>query len=220
MNKLQNNEEWRQARAGYVTASKFATVLKQPRSKAAKESGELSDSAKSYLYELIGEHLTGEPAPSPRSIATDWGDEHEADAKRAYELTTGYRVTDVGFVKHEFRDFVGGSPDGMIYADVDGNANGLIEAKCPFTTREHVRHMLDGVPPDYYTQIQGLLWITDLSWCDFVSFDPRAKAGKSLHIMRVQRDDEYIAMMSERVLRFRDILVKSIVDILEGKGKL
>jgi hypothetical protein len=44
--------------------------------------------------------------------------------------------------------------------------------------------------------------VTGAKWCDFVSFDPRVPDDLQLFIVRVERDDEYIAEMEKEVKEF------------------
>ena len=43
---------------------------------------------------------------------------------------------------------------------------------------------------------------TGRPWCDFVSFDPRLPERLQLLIVRVPRDDVYIAMLEAEVKKF------------------
>ena len=53
----QRSEEWHQLRLGKITASKFKDVLASPATKEAREAGELSASAMTYMLELLAERL-------------------------------------------------------------------------------------------------------------------------------------------------------------------
>ena len=48
--------EWKRKRLGKITASCFGLVKK------LKTTGQWGDTALSYLYDLVGEHITGEPS--------------------------------------------------------------------------------------------------------------------------------------------------------------
>lgn len=49
------------------------------------------------------------------------------------------------------------------------------------------------IKPEYRTQVQYNLLITDRKWCDLVYYHPRG----GLHIIRVERDEEYIERIKE-----------------------
>lgn len=184
----QRTDEWREARAGHITASGIGELLSEARNKADRESGALSKSAESYLLERLGEILTGKPVPEFTSAATDWGNEKEPLARAAYEEYSGNSVDVVGFIHSREMPHVGCSPDGLVGDD------GLVEIKCPYTTREHLRAALSReVPAEYVPQVQCQLWVTGRAWCDFVSYDPRIEyEGLGLIVIRMNRDEEYI----------------------------
>ena len=206
----QGTAEWRQQRVGYITASRFDDVMTRPRSKQDV----LSATAESYLYELIGEHLTGSPGDNVSSRAMDHGSEFEAKAIAAYEWECGVSVEREGFIKHPDEEWVGCSPDGGCVG-----SDGMIEVKCPFTTKEHVRTMLSGeVPSQYVAQVQGCLWVTGRSWCDFISWDGRCESGSELVVIRTERDEKYIKKLAEAVRKFRMIMLKQLEKIRRQNG--
>ena len=58
-NSLQNNPDWYQDRLFHFTSSELYKLLSEPREKAKKEAGELSESAKTYVYDKISEYIIG-----------------------------------------------------------------------------------------------------------------------------------------------------------------
>jgi len=205
----QGSQEWHEARLGLVTASRFRDVLTQPRAKKDQEAGKLSEVAMSYLCELVAETLTGEHR-SASAAALDWGHENEPLARLEYELTCGVDVTETGIVIHD-NGLIGASSDGFIGGD------GAIEIKCPYNPAVHLKTVLSGeMPKEHIPQVQGNLWLAERDWCDFISFDPRIPQGSKarLFVVRVHRDDDYIKMLSERVLAFAE-LVESKVELIK-----
>jgi len=96
--------------------------------------------------------------------------------------------------------------------------DGLIEIKCP-NTATHIDYVMqDKVPTKYIPQIQCQLAVTGRKWCDFVSFDPRLPDGLQILIVRLERDDEYIEKLQDRVVKFLDE-VNSAVNGLKEKMK-
>lgn len=155
--------DWQRARLGKITASKFGLVKRL-------RTGDWGETAFSYLYDLVGEHLTGQPSQTfTGSDATEWGNEYEAEAIEAYTKRTGRKVKSSNvFLQHPELQFVGGTPDGLI------GEKGIVEVKCPFTFKNHLRTVITRtVPDEYLAQIHGYLWLSGRDWCDFVSFDPR-----------------------------------------------
>ena len=212
----QGSPEWLRSRIGIVSASRFKDVLTEPKSKADKESGILSVTAETYMYELVSMILTDE-APSFSSAATDWGHENEPLARLEYSMMTDNNVEEAGIFFHDNRK-AGASPDGLVG---DG---GMIEVKCPFNTVNHVRTVVAGdMPKEHMPQVQGNLWINGREWCDFISFDPRIEGDGRLFIKRIYRDETYIKNLERRVLAFIQkldfVLLESFGITWEGVNK-
>jgi predicted phage-related endonuclease len=171
-----------------ITASCFGSVLCKGRGR------------KIYLRRLIAERLNGQLQNTYTSEAMLWGKEHEQYARKLYQRLNNVRVQNVGFVKYD--EYIGCSPDGLVGTD------GIIEIKCP-NTSTHISYLQkDKLPPKYIPQVQGQLWITGRQWCDFISFDPRHK--RKIHIVKVDRDDEYIAKLKIAVEQFKTELIAKI----------
>ena len=87
-------------RTGRVTASRFRDVMAEPRSKAARDAGELGESALTYMSELLAERITGQRADDwGGNQATQWGNTFEPHARNLYSEFTGHEVTLPGFQK-------------------------------------------------------------------------------------------------------------------------
>ena len=207
-NDTQRTDDWRADRLGIPTASRFKDIMTDPKTKADKEAGVLSQTAQSYALELIAERLTG-LSKDFSSAATDWGNQYESVAVEAYKAHTGQDVLECGFVRHATLE-TGASPDGLIGLD------GGIEIKCPFNTVNHLNNALSGeVPKEYYSQVQGQMWICNLDWVDFVSFDPRIDGPAGLVVIRCNRDQDYINQLEQRIINFNDYITNTLAK-LEG----
>lgn len=205
---IQGSQEWYDARLGKVTASRFSTVL----TTAQRKDEPLSDGARTYLYELVAERLTGIPTDVPQTFAMQWGKELEEPARAKYQWLTGNNIAVYGFVT--MNECIGGSPDGMI-VDQDG----IVEIKCPWTRKEHVRTWdRREVPRQYIAQVQGNLWLTGRTFCDFVSYDNRFPKDLEICIVRVERDEDYIKNLAERVNGFAG-LIQQTEEKLRNVGK-
>jgi putative phage-type endonuclease len=180
---IQGSDEWYEARLGKVTGSCFSKVL-------AKGQGKTRNS---YMIQIAAERLTGLPQEAYSNEVMARGTLVEPQAREAYEAFYGVSVEQVGFC--ELDDNVGVSPDGLV-----GKA-GSIEIKCPNTTTHIDTILRDRVPPQYTAQIQGLLWITDRKWCDFISFDPRMRSNR-IWVKRVERDQGYIDNLKREIIGF------------------
>ena len=187
----QGSGAWFYERCGFVTASRFKDVLDF--TKAGKPGAKRT----AYLWEVVIERLTGQPADHYSNAAMEWGTEQEQHSRMAYEAATGRMVEETGFIKHPTLPMVGGSPDGLI-AD-----NGGWESKSPFNSAVHLATVLDGMPADHMPQVQGLMWITGRAWWDFTSYDPRLPAALQMYVQRIERDDEYIVNMEGEIIKFQ-----------------
>lgn len=200
----QRTEEWFAARLGKVTASRVADVL------AKIKSGE-SASRKNYKMELVVQRLTNKVGESFTNAAMEWGTEQEPFARMAYEAHTGTFVKEDGFVDHPTIEGFGCSPDGIV-------GEGLIEIKCP-NTATHIETVLENkAPSKYIPQMQSQMACTGAKWCDFVSFDPRTPEDLQLFIIRVERDEEYIAEMEKEVKLFLQEVDDLHKQLLAKKG--
>jgi hypothetical protein len=200
----QGSSEWFAARAGLPTASEFSTV------QASGKGGGTSITRARYLRQLAGEILTGEPAPSGYSndhMAR--GHEQEDDARRLFSLITDLEPIRVGFVR-EGR--AGCSPDSLI-----GEDQGL-EIKCAIPAVQIERLQLGRLPPEHVAQVQGSLWVTGRKQWHFVSYCPRLPPL----IIRVERDEAYIAQLAKAVDAFNeelDSIVQSIRTYQDFRGQ-
>jgi len=212
MSMTQRSDQWRKARLGAVTASRFADVLTMPRAKAAREAGEWSQTAISYMRMLRAERWRCQPFDMVNTTATRWGNEWEAEAFRQAKPIIEERlgetlklpVGDFAYIHHYCESNIGCSPDGII------GAYGLWEGKCPYNPVVHDVTVDRGViPKEHIPQVQGSLWCTRRQFYVFTSFDPRMEASgiSPLFLIRVDRDNDYIDnVLAPKVIAFRDYL--------------
>lgn len=191
----QGSPEWFAQRLGRITASNFGALMTLPRSKKDREAGLISETARTYLIKKVSEVLTG-MSKEFTTQSMEWGSETEDEARKIYELENMVEVKQIGFAILESNPIVGGSPDGLVGDD------GIIEIKCPDSNTFTGYLLGDSIVKGYMAQIQGNLWILDRSWCDFIVYDPRViREDLRIHIMRVNRDDEYISKIAQAVDR-------------------
>lgn len=190
---IQNTEEWHQARLGKVTASRIADVC------AKIKNGDWGASRKNYAAQLVCERLTGTVANSYTSPEMQWGSDHEAEAKAAYEFLTDSKIVNVGFIPHPTIAMSGCSPDGYI------GDEGSIEVKCP-NSATHIETLLGGsTPGKYVLQCQWQMACKPTQkWVDYCSFDPRLPPAMQLFRQRIVRDNTKIAELEQIVRVFLD----------------
>ena len=183
----QRSEEWFQLHIGRVTASYMSDVMD------FRKTGDKGAGSKriSYMGKKIAETLTGEMGTSiPPTFAMQWGTDHEDEARRAYVVSAGNFVDQIGFGIHPEIERFGASPDGLIDAD------GMLEIKCPDTST-HIRWMLEGeVPVEHRPQMYAQMAVFGRKWCDFISRDVRLVPRHQTFIKRLTREDAMIRMVT------------------------
>lgn len=185
----QGTDEWHQLRLGKITASRVSDVIAQIKS------GE-SASKSEYRIELVCERLTGKATEGYTNAHMERGIELEPFARAAYEVKQGLFVEQVAFIDHPTIKNSGASPDGLVDKD------GCIEIKCPMV-KTHIKTILDKkAPTKYIPQMQWQMACTGRKWVDFVSYCPDLPENMQIFITKVERDNEYIAMLEDAVRVF------------------
>lgn len=174
----QQEPEWYQRKLGMFSGSDFHCMLGN------------SETKTNYLWEKIGERKYGDSDEAEyTSAAMERGIILEPEARRVYCAVTETDVREVGLVEAEgeFDGWAVCSPDGLIGED------GIIEIKC-LAMKFFEQYTRPGekkygyIKPEYRTQIQYNLFITERQWCDYVLYHPRG----GIFIQRIERDPEYI----------------------------
>jgi hypothetical protein len=187
----QGSDEWLRARIGLATASCFADIIAQSRTK-----GQEATSRRNLRIRLACERFTSAVEPTFKSAAMRQGTEREPEALLGYEVRTGYLLNRVGFCRHDTLQ-AGASPDGLVGDD------GCVEAKCPEPAAHFASLESSREPSQYTAQIQGVMWVCGRSWCDFISFCP-SFGRHSLIVRRIARDQPYIDALAAQVAVFLD----------------
>jgi hypothetical protein len=183
----QQSDEWRAARMGIPTASRFADVL-------AKGEGK---SRRSYLLQLAGEIVSGEPMESYRNAAMDRGTEQEGAARDLYRFLIDYDVRQVGFIRNGAK---GASPDALV------GASGLLELKSA-APNVLVEIILKGsFPAAHVAQCQGGLWVAEREWVEIMVYHPRMTPFRK----KAYRDEPYIRNLAAEIDRFNTNLAEMV----------
>ena len=195
---VQGTPEWQQARLGIPTASNFDKIV--------TTKGEPSKSAEKYMYQLVGERLSGTKEDGYTNSHMERGIQLEGEARQFYDLVNGVEVEEVGFCKHDSQLF-GCSPDGLVGED------GGIEIKCPSMAVQVEYLLKKELPTAYFQQVQGTLLVTGRKWWDFVSYYPSLQPL----ILRVQRDEGFIGNLERQLKLFSERLEKTYTQLKEEK---
>lgn len=196
----QGTPEWHAARCGIPTASRFKDILAK---------GELKTRTK-YLRDLAAEVIRGTVEEDGYSNAhMDRGREQEEEARELYAFARGVEPQPVGFVRN---GRAGCSPDSFVGDD------GGLEIKTALGHIQIERLQKGTLPTEHIAQVQGGLWITGRQWWDFESYS----RGLPPLIIRVERDEEYIAQLAKAVEAFNselDNIVQSIRTYQDFRGQ-
>lgn len=186
----QRTDDWFTARLGKVTASSLYKVLAKTKTGYGADRG-------NYMTQLVLERVTGTKADSYTNAAMQWGIDQEPFARAAYEASRGVMVDEVGFIPHPTIAAAGASPDGLVGDD------GMVEIKCPDSKTALECWLAENpVESKYFAQMQWQMRCADRSWCDYVVFDPRMPAKAQLFVVRVLRDDKWLADVEIEVMKF------------------
>lgn len=135
-----------------------------------------------YIYELVAGSFSSGERENYTNKDMQRGVDLEPIARDMYELKTGQKVVEVGFV--ELDEYVGVSPDGLIGED------GGIEIKCVKDVN-HFKLILNGrkgIESKYLWQIQMNLLVTGREWWSYVSYNPNYEQSLIIHI--IEKDEE------------------------------
>ena len=187
----QGTDDWKAARCGVITASKFKGACDK------LKSGKPSAKAITYASQVAMERVTGKPCDEQ---FVTWqmkqGTERESMARLEYESLTGNLATESGIVMTDDRLF-GYSSDGYVAED------GIIEIKSLASAEKIIAMWRDRNFEDYIHQIQGGLWISGRRWADFIMYVPELEpVGKQLFYQRVERDEAFIEQLEVDLMQF------------------
>ena len=189
----QGSPEWKQARAGKVTASR----AKDARDKL--KSGAASGKQIAYACQVALERVSHQPADA---TFENWqmreGHVQEPIARSAYERRTGNLVDEVGAFATDDDLFLY-SPDGLIDGD------GLLEVKTLFSPERIMTIVGNGDVSDFIDQCMFGLWLTGRQWIDLVVWVP---ALEHLSVKRIARDDDYIEAMEADLIAFAKLVTQ------------
>ena len=183
----QGSPEWKQARAGKVTAS---------RAKDARDrlkSGAPSGKQIAYACQVALERVSGAPADM---TFENWqmreGHVQEPIARAAYERLTGNLVDEVGAFATDDDLFLY-SPDGLIDDD------GLLEVKTLFSPERIMTIVGNGDTSDFEDQCMFGLWLTGRQWIDLVVWVPSLE---HMAVKRITRDEDAIEKLESDLMAF------------------
>ena len=218
----QRSLDWHRLRIGSFTGSKIGDLMKSGR----KKEQIFGDTAMSYIFkvaaermlnpvfvnddELFGQYIEQQQVYSKAII---WGQEQEDNAKDLLmKKNPEWELADVSSCKHDTIPHFAASPDAIIY---DRKKLMVAEIKCP-SVHTFVRYLVEindaeslkKVQPDYFYQMQAEMACTNAESGIFVAYCPWLV--KPIHIVPIERDEEAIKAIEERVVKANEIVEQII----------
>lgn len=185
----QNTDEWFDKRKLSLTASRAQAI------------GNNGKGLETYVYDIIANYYSSAEKESYTNEDIERGNELEDQARGIYELETGNKVDQVGFI--ELDKYTGGSPDGLI-----GKYGGL-EIKC-LNDSKYIRELLsEKRTTEYDWQIQMYLYITGRKWWHLAIYNPNFK--KNMIIYTVYPDKEKQEKLKEGIESGKT-MIKELID--------
>ncbi|MGZ8261477.1 MAG: YqaJ viral recombinase family nuclease [Methylotenera sp.] len=147
--------------------------------------------------------------------AVFWGTTLEHIIATVYAERTGVKVRRLNAVlQHPEYPFMLANLDRVVQHPTDGN--GILEVKTAGVNS--ARFWEDGVPESYQCQVLHQLAVTGKAWCDVAVLI----GGQDFRVYRVVRDEEKIADLIEREVKFWQFVIDDVpppVDGTESSGR-
>ena len=189
----QGSEEWKAARCGLLTASEMSLILTPKQLKSA-----YNDKSRSHLYELLAQRITRYVEPHYISDDMLRGHEDELDAKILYNEKIS-PLQNCGFITNDKWGFkIGFSPDALVGDD------GIIECKSRRQKFQIQTIIENAMPEDFLLQVQTGLLVSELKWCDFISYS----GGLPMVTIRVFPDEKIHNAIVDAATEFEGQLVE------------
>ncbi len=176
---MQGSPEWRALRKTKITATDAPCILGDNPWKTKKQ----------LLEEKLGPDIE-----DMKNARMQRGIDLEPLARNFFHFMKSVEVFPQVIVK----EWAMASLDGM-----SACGKYMVEIKCP-GPHAHSKAVRSGIVPYYYfAQLQHQLYVTDMHYMYYLSFD-----GEDGVILEVKRDEAYIGRMIEEELKFYDCLMK------------
>lgn len=171
----QGTPEWLELRRGILTASEVKLIITPAKLEFAR-----NDKCRSHVYELAAQRISGYVEPHYISDDMLRGHMDEVEARAIYHNKIA-PVQEVGFITNTSHGFtIGYSPDGLVGDD------GSIEIKSRRQKYQVQTVIENGMPDEYFLQVQTGLLVSGREWLDFISYC----GGMHFFVMRIYPDEK------------------------------
>jgi putative phage-type endonuclease len=155
-------------------------------------------------YELWKEKLVEEVTTSDNDIMW-FGREAEDLTAKGYSRMVGRKVMEDPYIRiHAKHDCLFANLDRIIADNGDGMGAGVLE--CKSTEHSVYKTWLESIPINYYCQIQHSLSVTGFKWAAMAVL-----VGRTIKIIPIARDDEYIEKQNVALVAWYNGYVKAVV---------
>lgn len=204
-NITQGTDEWRDLRAGIVTASTVGQLITPSTLKVAS-----NETSRGLTLTLAAERITGRTEDTPMTSDMWRGVENEPRARDKYTETVA-PVRELGFMTRTGEGWaLGYSPDGLVGTD------GLIEIKSP-RPKGHLRTILTNqVPSMYMAQLQAGLFVSGRDWIDYISYS----GGMPMYVKRVEPDEDWFKAIKAAVTAFEKDAADMVTAYTEASSSM
>jgi hypothetical protein len=189
--------EWHKLRHKRLTSSTFKDIIIRKKD-----------------FDSLTDRLT-----STRKVQTQamkHGIENESNAVLEYSTHKNVNVKPCGFLINPSVEFLGSSPDRIVYDPNEISTFGVLEVKCPmkdsYKDAQYLKQNGDGTyslkkSHAYYLQVMGQMAISGLTWGDFCVW-----TQNDMHIERIYFDKELWSSVFEKLCIFYfDHMLKKFV---------
>lgn len=184
-----------------IRASAFGLVMTEPQAKSAKDAGELSKTAKSYLFRTyISEKYGREKDITTKQMVKGITQEEEG-------ITMLSRYYGKLYEKNQERysnEFITGHPD-IISQNDDGLLH-LHDIKLAWDIWTFMPNIIEPLNKDYYYQLQAYFWLTG------------AKTGEINYIL-VDASEKLIQDEKYKLLRQMDVVSEESPEYIEAAAQ-
>lgn len=157
------------------------------------------------MEEVLAEWITGKPTNTYSNKNIEDGTENEPQARASYEFLTGQEAAQVGLVYKDDDRLVSCSPDGLM-------ENRGLEIKCPIAKTQIHRLRNPRVPPEMMPQVQGSMWICELSEWDWYSYHDDLDEV----LINVEPDEKYFKMLDQEIPLFLEKMLEARNQLCPG----
>lgn len=228
---LPAESEWGRLRLGKITSSQIQALFTQPKTVAARQAAELSETAKTYILEKISEMLTG-TFRELSTHATEWGDLYEPEAIEELKKMFPEYAEMEHFGNHNrkffpYTDCSGGSPDSVLKSLYT-----VGEVKCPENPVNHIKNLLLKTSADLKEEHADHWHQLQMNMCCvakyydlpifkmrglYVSYDPRMnKEDLKLKVLHVPIDMEFANQLPKVIEAGEIFMLQTIKQLLSA----